>query len=551
MSNQELNSIDDFRRFVSSMIKPWSREQRIALAAAMAERWLPVYESFSDEEKWGDPSTFQRALQSVWDCVLGHTLTPKAHRLHKKRVKQNTPHLDDCDAEEVIATSCIIDYALDCCLSADNTDDAVMAMVSGFEGVAPGIYTDEEELPPDFFQSPEIDQLKEAVKAAMDDVPAIDDQEIDTLRQELSSFRARTQDGVGPLPSHVWESPQIRDQMEKTLKLRKVISNIGPTLTQHFEALRQKIAPPETDTGAGQASLELWRLPQVQDELEKQLKLLKLIGDLARIDEGRIGALREKLLSDDLRRSLAPPAPCPTRLTNEAVFEQYRRLIESDISGKWEWENDDSFLRSLEDNSGAIIVQYIGEWAGRYRRRKDAIEDNQMSDVVAHDALLVRNAAHDAAVQGDTGWDQKVRFWIDMCYGNPYAGFDVDAAEKPHRYGPSLRRLWIERKRTGTAEADLWKSLLDWGRHRPPAWEEEDQRKKKGLAYAVPELAERLTRKLSWSATDDVDHPWATEDAGETWRVRINDFPDDLMYTLIINHAVIGSFHDWPKSWDR
>jgi uncharacterized protein YjaG (DUF416 family) len=547
MSNQELNNIDDFRRFVSSTIKPWSREQRIALAAGMAERWLPVYESFSDEEEWGDPSTFQGALQSIWDCVLGHKLTPKAHRLHKKRVSKNTPHLDDCDDEEVIATSGIIDYALDSCLSADNTDDAVMAMVSGFEGVAPGIYTDEEELPPDFFQSPEIDQLKKAVKAAMDDVPVSDDQDIETFRQELSSVRFRTPDGVGPLPPHVWESPQIRDQMEKTLKLRKVISNIGPTIAQHFEALRQKTAPPETNAGAGQASVELWHSPQVQDELEKQLKLLKMIGDMARIDQGGIDALREKLRSNDLRRSPAPRPPCPTRLTNEAVFEQYRRYVENDIKGKWNWEND----KSLQDNTGAIIVQYIGEWAGRYKRRKAAIEENHMSDVVAHDALLVRNAAHDAAVQGDPGWDQKVRFWIDMCYENPYAGFDVDAAEKPHRYGPSLRRLWIERKRTGATEADLWKSLLDWGRHRPPAWEEEDQRKKKRLAYAAPELAERLTRKLSWRATDDVDHPWATEDAGEKWRVRINDFPDDLMYTLIINDAVIGSFHDWPKSWDR
>jgi uncharacterized protein YjaG (DUF416 family) len=551
MSNQELNSIDDFRRIVSSMIKPWSREQRIALAAAMAERWLPVYESYSDEEEWGDPSTFQRALQSVWDCVLGHKLTSKNHRLHKRNVDQNTPHLDDCNDEEVMATSYIVEYALDCCLSADNTNDAIMAMVSCFEGVAPGIYTDDEELPPDFFQSPEIDKLKQAVKAAMDDEPAIDDQEMDEFRQELGSFRAHTPDGVGPLPSSVWESPQVRDQMEKTLKLRKVMSDIGPTLAQHFEALSQKIPPPETNTGAGQASLELWRSPQVQDELEKQLKVLKLIGDLTRIDKGRIEALRERLLSDDLRRSLAPRPSCPTQLTNEAVFEQYRRYIESDLKGKWEWENDQSYLRSLKDNPGAIIVQYIGEWAGRYTRRKAAIEENHMGDVVAHDALLVRNAAHDAAVQGDTGWDQKVRFWIDTCYGNRYAGFDVDAAEKPHRYGPSLRGLWIERKRTEAAEADLWKSLLDWGRHRPPAWEEEDRRKKKGLAYVAPELAERLTRKLSWRATNDVDHPWTTEDAGETWRVRINDFPDDFMYTLIINDAVIGSFHDWPKSWDR
>ena len=47
MAKQELNSLADFERFVSNTIKPWSREQRIALVAGMADRWLPVYESFS------------------------------------------------------------------------------------------------------------------------------------------------------------------------------------------------------------------------------------------------------------------------------------------------------------------------------------------------------------------------------------------------------------------------------------------------------------------------------------------------------------------------
>src|SRR5688572_13097645 len=123
MPNQELNSLDDFERFASSTISPWSREQRIALAAAMAERWLPVYESFSEQEEWGDASTFQRAVQAVWNSVLGHTLTPNDLRLHKKRVGENTPHVDDFDCEEAIATSGMIDYALNCCVSADNTND--------------------------------------------------------------------------------------------------------------------------------------------------------------------------------------------------------------------------------------------------------------------------------------------------------------------------------------------------------------------------------------------------------------------------------------------
>ncbi len=55
MSSSELHSLDDYQQFVTNTIKPWTREKRIALAAAMAKRWLPVYKSFSEEEEWGGP----------------------------------------------------------------------------------------------------------------------------------------------------------------------------------------------------------------------------------------------------------------------------------------------------------------------------------------------------------------------------------------------------------------------------------------------------------------------------------------------------------------
>ncbi len=544
MSNHELNNLDDFRRFVSSMIKPWSPEQRTALAAGMAERWLPVYESFSEQEEWGDPAVFQRAVQAVWDCVVGHTLTPKELRLHKKRVQDNTPHLDDFDAEEVIATSGIIYYALNCCLNSDNTDDAVMAMVSAFEGVAPGIYTDAGE---DVWRLPQVkDHIMSELKSSMDTMPPIDEQEIDALRQHFMPLPAVTDEGVGPLPPEVWHAPEVSEQLEKTLKLLKAISNMDPIDAQQIEAFRKEAESPGTDTEAEQAALNVWQLPQVQEELDKQLKLINLISDMVQIDQHQIDALRQKLTSRELVGTVAPRPERPRGLTNEAIFVQYRSLLELSSNTGWQW---DQMLHSMGDNFLAILATSKGEWGSRYSRRKDAIE--QMIDAAAHDALLARYSTHDAAVQGDPGWDQETRSWIEQFYENASMWFEVDSPDKPHSYGPSLQRLCIERTLAGDSGNVLWKSIFDWGRHRPSAWEEEDGRKKKGLAYASPELGELLTRKLSWRATTDVDHPWATEDAGETWRVRINDFPDDLMYTLIINDAAIGSFHDWPKAWQR
>ncbi|MBI4142227.1 hypothetical protein HY484_04840 [Candidatus Woesearchaeota archaeon] len=33
--------------------------------------------------------------------------------------------------------------------------------------------------------------------------------------------------------------------------------------------------------------------------------------------------------------------------------------------------------------------------------------------------------------------------------------------------------------------------------------------------------------------------------------LRINDFPDEPLYTLIVNDKPLTSFSDWPKNWKR
>ena len=123
--------------------------------------------------------------------------------------------------------------------------------------------------------------------------------------------------------------------------------------------------------------------------------------------------------------------------------------------------------------------------------------------------------------------------------------------EAIHSYGPSLRQLCIERRQAGDSDQEVWDNISQWARHRPPAWEDEDRRKKKKLSYSSPELSERLTREVSWRDTNDVNYPWSTEVSGEIWRIGLNDFPDDLMYTLTVNDKIIGKFHDWPERWHR
>ena len=67
MPEQEFNNLDHYEGFIQAKIKPWSPVQRIALAAGMAERWLPAYETFSSSENWGDPAILRQCLDAVWN----------------------------------------------------------------------------------------------------------------------------------------------------------------------------------------------------------------------------------------------------------------------------------------------------------------------------------------------------------------------------------------------------------------------------------------------------------------------------------------------------
>jgi len=64
-------------------------------------------------------------------------------------------------------------------------------------------------------------------------------------------------------------------------------------------------------------------------------------------------------------------------------------------------------------------------------------------------------------------------------------------------------------------------------------------------------LDEKLARAVAWAPTDDVYFPWSAQVDGAPWRVRINDFPDEPMYSLEIDGDIVGDFNDWPVQWTR
>ena len=60
-----------------------------------------------------------------------------------------------------------------------------------------------------------------------------------------------------------------------------------------------------------------------------------------------------------------------------------------------------------------------------------------------------------------------------------------------------------------------------------------------------------LEEKIAWEKGTDPKYPFVASIDGERCVVRLNDFPDESLYTLIVNDIEIADFDDWPKQWSR
>jgi len=60
-----------------------------------------------------------------------------------------------------------------------------------------------------------------------------------------------------------------------------------------------------------------------------------------------------------------------------------------------------------------------------------------------------------------------------------------------------------------------------------------------------------LEEKIVWKQSINPLYPYVADFQGERCLIRINDFPDDNLYTLIVNDREVASFDDWPKPWSR
>lgn len=64
-------------------------------------------------------------------------------------------------------------------------------------------------------------------------------------------------------------------------------------------------------------------------------------------------------------------------------------------------------------------------------------------------------------------------------------------------------------------------------------------------------LPNYLEKKLVWGRSSDPHYPYDAEFDGERCVLRLNDFPESHVHTLLVDDAEVASFDDWPEKWER
>jgi hypothetical protein len=93
---------------------------RVAFAASICERMLPIYELFSQEESWGDSTVLRNALDEIWQVLLKKQADAEKIEELTKACEQQTLHADyvrqsqlNYEAQQTVSAVC---FTLESCL---------------------------------------------------------------------------------------------------------------------------------------------------------------------------------------------------------------------------------------------------------------------------------------------------------------------------------------------------------------------------------------------------------------------------------------------------
>ncbi len=63
--------------------------------------------------------------------------------------------------------------------------------------------------------------------------------------------------------------------------------------------------------------------------------------------------------------------------------------------------------------------------------------------------------------------------------------------------------------------------------------------------------AEYFAKNIQWEKGKDAVYPFCAKVENQDWQIKVNDYPEQEMFTLIINDKEIINFNNWPKNWHK
>lgn len=237
--------------------------------------------------------------------------------------------------------------------------------------------------------------------------------------------------------------------------------------------------------------------------------------------------------------------------SNKKAFEAYKTYRGSDLKPKA------MMPRMCGEADPRFLAQIVAFWIPRYSRRMAGIHrfpwtpgGTSLADVVAKDLLVsrirVRNAVHSKFPAEVTPHQ------IENADRLLSRLLDVSTLSEIPSYGPSVLSLLADAKERGLSGENAAEYVWHWGNAVPDAWKRDDERRAKKLPAIDSKVKRRLDQVTIWRQTGDMNTPWEAGVAvGHQWQVRLNDFPDEYMYSLLIDGSLIGDFQEWPQAWDR
>lgn len=112
--------------------------------------------------------------------------------------------------------------------------------------------------------------------------------------------------------------------------------------------------------------------------------------------------------------------------------------------------------------------------------------------------------------------------------------------------GPTFEQLVAEAKAEGLSGDDVYRHIIDCACQPVP-----DGYQQVSLTEESPDGSCLLTRRLVWRRTGSAVMAYRTSFEGKELTLRIGDFPEEFLFTLLVNGEAVAVFDLWPDGWRR